>query len=80
MEAQELRTKQPGDLRSELSELLKEQFSLRMQKGTGQWVTPHELRRIRRDIARVRTILNEQARNEKALNDKAIDQQEGDAS
>jgi large subunit ribosomal protein L29 len=59
MDAQELRTKDAGELRSELSELLKEQFNLRMQKGTGQLATPHDLRRVRRDIARVKTILNE---------------------
>ncbi|MEJ8567458.1 50S ribosomal protein L29 [Elongatibacter sediminis] len=61
MDAQELRSKSESDLREQLSGLLKEQFSLRMQKGTGQLVTPHELRRVRRDIARVKTVLNEKS-------------------
>ena len=59
MNAQDLRKKEEGELREELSELLKEQFNLRMQRGIGQLTTPHDLRRVRRDIARVRTVLNE---------------------
>ena len=59
MNAQDLRKKEEGELREELSELLKEQFNLRMQRGIGQLATPHDLRRVRRDIARVRTVLNE---------------------
>ena len=59
MNAQDLRQKNEGELREELSGLLKEQFNLRMQRGIGQLATPHDLRRVRRDIARVRTILNE---------------------
>ena len=59
MNAQDLRQKEEGELREELSELLKEQFNLRMQRGIGQLTTPHDLRRVRRDIARVRTVLNE---------------------
>jgi len=62
MDIQEFRNKSESDLRSELSELLKEQFSLRMQKGTGQLGQPHELRRVRRDIARVKTILTEKSK------------------
>ena len=59
MNMQEVRTKSEGELRSELSELLQEQFNLRMQKGTGQLAQPNELRRVRRDIARLNTILRE---------------------
>ena len=59
MNAQELRVKDEGELRKELSGLLQEQFNLRMQRGTGQLNAPHELRRVRRDIARVQTVLNE---------------------
>ena len=59
MNAQDLRVKDESELRTELSGLLQEQFNLRMQRGTGQLNAPHELRRVRRDIARVRTILNE---------------------
>ena len=59
MEAQELRSKNEGELRKELSELLQEQFNLRMQKGMGQLSHTHQIKRVRRDIARVRTVLNE---------------------
>ena len=59
MNAQDLRKKNQVELREELSGLLREQFNLRMQRGIGQLAHPHELRRVRRDIARVRTVLNE---------------------
>jgi large subunit ribosomal protein L29 len=62
MIAQDLRVKSENELREELTSLLQEQFNLRMQRGTGQLTTPHELRRVRRDIARVRTVLNEKKR------------------
>jgi large subunit ribosomal protein L29 len=62
MNAQDLKVKSEKELREQLSGLLREQFNLRMQKGTGQLVKPHELRRVRRDIARVNTILNEKSR------------------
>ncbi len=62
MNVQELRAKTASELQSELGSLLQEQFNLRMAKGTGQLAHPHELRRVRRDIARVQTILNEKAR------------------
>ena len=59
MNVQDLRVKDESELRTELTGLLQEQFNLRMQRGTGQLNAPHELRRVRRDIARVRTVLNE---------------------
>jgi large subunit ribosomal protein L29 len=59
MNAQDLRKKNETELRDELSGLLREQFNLRMQRGIGQLAHPHELRRVRRDIARVRTVLSE---------------------
>ena len=62
MNPQDLRVKSEKDLREQLSGLLKEQFNLRMQKGTGQLVKPHDLRRVRRDIARVQTVLNEKSK------------------
>ncbi len=62
MIAQDLRVKNESELRQELTGLLQEQFNLRMQRGTGQLTTPHDLRRVRRDIARVRTVLNEKNR------------------
>ncbi len=62
MNANELRAKSDAELREELTGLLREQFNLRMQKGTGQLGQPSELRRVRRNIARVQTILNEKAK------------------
>ena len=62
MKAQDLRTKNEGELKQDLTGLLQEQFNLRMQKGSGQAVKAQELRRIRRNIARVRTLLNEKSR------------------
>ena len=59
MDAFDLRAKSEPELREELSGLLREQFNLRMQRGIGQLATPHDLRRVRRDIARVKTVLNE---------------------
>ena len=59
MNAQDLRQKNEAELNEELSGLLREQFNLRMQRGIGQLAKPHELRRVRREIARVRTVLNE---------------------
>ena len=43
---------------------MKERFILSMQRGSGQWATPHDLRRVRRDIARVKTVLNEKEKGE----------------
>ena len=65
MNVQDLRAKSATELQDELSGLLREQFNLRMQKGTGQLAQPHELRRVRRDIARVQTILNEKSKDAK---------------
>ncbi len=59
MKVSELREKNEADLRSELTRLLKEQFNLRMQKGTGQLGQTHLLGESRRDIARVKTVLRE---------------------
>ena len=49
------------ELRDELKVLLQEQFSLRMQKGMGQMTNVHELRRVRRDIARIKTVMTEKS-------------------
>jgi len=62
MNARELRVKDESELRKELTGLLQEQFNLRMQRGTGQLNAPQDLRRVRRDIARVKTVLNEKKR------------------
>jgi large subunit ribosomal protein L29 len=57
----DLREKSPAELATELQALLKEQFGLRMQKATQQLTNSAKLGRVRRDIARVRTLLNEKA-------------------
>jgi len=62
MNAEDLRAKKKDELQQQLSGLLHQQFNLRMQKGSGQMVTPHELRKVRRDIARVKTVLHEKSR------------------
>lgn len=62
MKAQELRTKSVTDLQSDLAALTKEQFNLRMQKATGQISKTSQIRAVRRDIARVQTILSEKQR------------------
>ena len=62
MKATELRSKSEADLTTELNELLKAQFALRMQLATQQLTNNSELKKVRRDIARVRTVMNEKAR------------------
>ena len=61
MKATELRNKSTDELNKELMELLREQFNLRMQKGTGQLARPNQMQQVRRNIARVKTILREKA-------------------
>ena len=62
MEASELRGKSIDELNEELVALRREQFNLRMQKATGELNQHHEHRRVRKDIARVKTVLNELGR------------------
>jgi large subunit ribosomal protein L29 len=57
----ELKGKGAADLQKELLDLLKEQFNLRMQKATQQLQNTAKLGQVRRDIARVRTLLREKA-------------------
>ena len=61
MNASELRAKSQNELREELASLLRAQFSLRMQKATQQLSNTSQLRKVRRDIARVRTVLTQKA-------------------
>jgi len=61
MKATEIRSKNAEELQTELLGLLKEQFSLRMQHATQQLASSAQLLRVRRDIARVRTIMREKA-------------------
>ena len=62
MKARELRAKSDDELSKELEELSREAFNLRMQQGTGQLARPSQFRAVRRDIARVKTIINERHR------------------
>jgi large subunit ribosomal protein L29 len=57
----DLRDKSPDELKTELNALLKEQFGLRMQKATQQLTNSAKIVRVRRDIARVKTLLNQKA-------------------
>jgi large subunit ribosomal protein L29 len=61
MEIKELRTKDAKALAEELRQLLKAQFSARMQRGTQQLQDHSQLRKLRRDIARVHTVIGEKA-------------------
>ncbi|MCB1677804.1 MAG: 50S ribosomal protein L29 [Halioglobus sp.] len=63
MKASDLRKKSGEELNSQLLTLREEQFKLRMQKSTGQLGQTHLLRQNQRDIARVKTVLNEKAGN-----------------
>lgn len=63
MKASELRNKSAEDLTKELLALLKEQFSLRLQKGSGQPPKAHLFKKVRTDIARIKTILHEKGSN-----------------
>jgi large subunit ribosomal protein L29 len=59
MKVEELRSKTVNELNSELFELRKEQFNLRMQQGVGQATRVHQFKLNRKNIARVKTIMNE---------------------
>lgn len=61
MNAQELRDKTPDELRDQLAALKKEAFNLRFQQATGQMENTARMRSVRRDVARVATVLNEKA-------------------
>jgi large subunit ribosomal protein L29 len=61
MKVSELRQKTKDELNSVLVELAREQFNLRMQKGIGQLSKPDQVKKVRRDIARIHTVLNEMA-------------------
>ncbi len=61
MKASEIRAKDPAQLSKELEERLRARFSLRMQKATQQLTDTSQLKKVSRDIARVRTILKEKA-------------------
>ena len=59
MNARELRARSDDELRKELLDMHREAFNLRMQKGMGQLSRPGQVRKLRRDIARLKTIMCE---------------------
>jgi large subunit ribosomal protein L29 len=61
MNGHELRDKTPDQLKEELSNLKKEAFNLRFQQATGQLESTARMRSVKRDVARVRTVLTEKA-------------------
>ena len=61
MKASELRSKNDSELKQELQDLMRERFNLRMQKGTGQLGNPARMKSVHKDIARVKTIMNEKS-------------------
>jgi large subunit ribosomal protein L29 len=61
MNAQDLRDKTPDQLRDQLVQLKKEAFNLRFQQATGQLENTSRMRQVRRDVARVNTILSQKA-------------------
>jgi large subunit ribosomal protein L29 len=64
MKAAELKSKSDSELEQELTSLLKAQFSLRMQKATQQLTNTSQLGKVRRDIARVRTVITGKAKGQ----------------
>ncbi len=62
MKAAELRNKSVDELRLELGNLLRESFNLRMQRGTGQLSRPDQMGKVRKDIARIYTVINQKVK------------------
>ncbi len=61
LDAKDLRDKTPDELRDQLVSLKKEQFNLRFQQATNQLENTARMRLVRRDVARVKTVMNEKA-------------------
>lgn len=61
MNAQELKAKTPDQLRESLTALKKEAFNLRFQQATGQLENTARIKAVRRDVARIKTVLNQMA-------------------
>ena len=62
MKASELRKKDTAELQEELLKLHREHFNLRMQQATGQFARPDQFRKVKKQIAQIKTILGEMAR------------------
>jgi len=67
MDANDLRKKSATELKQELDAQLREQFNLRMQKGTGQLSRPDQVQKARRNIARIKTVLKEKQMSGEAV-------------
>ena len=63
IDLQEIRLKHPTDLKQLLEDLLEEQFKLKMQAATGQLAKSSDFKKVRRDIARIKTIMKEKQNN-----------------
>ena len=61
MKAKEIREKKDAELEQELLSLRREQFNLRMQQATGQLVRPDQYGKVRKNVARIKTVLRERA-------------------
>ena len=70
MDAKEFRTKSTTELRTELLQLRREQFNLRMAMATGQTVKPDQIAKVRKNVARLKTVMGEQARTAAAEGNK----------
>ena len=66
MKANELRASSVEELNTQLFELLREQFNLRMQRGTGQLAKPSRMKAVRREIARIKTVMAEKTAGAKS--------------
>ena len=64
IDLQEIRLKNPTDLKQVLKDLLEEQFKLKMQAATGQLAKSSEFKKVRKDIARIKTVMNEKQNND----------------
>lgn len=67
MKASDLRTKSVSELNKELLGLRREQFDLRMQKGSGQLANPMRFGEVQKDIARIKTVLNEKSKQDQQI-------------
>ena len=63
MDAKELRTKSAAELADELIKLRKEQFALRMQRATGQTIKPDQFGKVRKNVARLKTVLRQSVKD-----------------
>ena len=63
MDAKELRSKSAAELNDELLKLRKEQFALRMQRATGQTIKPDQFGKVRKNVARLKTVLRQSAKD-----------------